>query len=507
MAYKFNPFTGNLDDVGAGAAAFEVLGTVATVGDLPGGATQGDVYLVEADANFYVWDGSAWSSLGTLAGPQGPTGATGAVGPAGADGADGVGVDAGGTTGQVLAKASNTDYDTEWVDQTGGGGTPGGSDTQVQFNDGGAFGGDSGLTYDDTAGALTVGGKTATTDSPVLNLSQTWNNAATTFTGLKLNVTDTASAAGSNLLDLQVGGTSLFKVNNNGSINIYTVGTNTPTGFGIGSVASSLLATYFANRWNAAIGSDRLVLESTSWLGFSSLPGTNSNFPAGGNVDTRLYRDSAGTLAQRNGTNAQTFRLYNTYTDASNYERTSITRDSSGLVIDAQKGGTGVDPTNLLDVQVGGVSAVQVRDNEIKYSGSRVALYTGTGGGGSVDISGVGSLDTVPLRVEYNLITIANRAKVGFTTGTNINTGVDVALSRDSAGVVKITDGSTGTGYLKLIPTTVGALTAAATVGAGTKAFVTDSTSTLSSHHGQAVVGGGSNFVPVFSDGTNWIVG
>jgi len=370
MAYKFNPFTGNLDDVGASAAAFEVLGTVATVGDLPGGATQGDVYLVEADDNFYVWDGSAWSSLGTLAGPQGPTGATGATGAAGADGADGadgVGVDAGGTTGQVLAKASNTDYDTEWVDQTGGGGTPGGSDTQVQFNDGGSFAGDSGLTYDDAAGALTVGGKTVTTDAPIINLSQTWNNAATTFTGLKLNVTNTASAAASNLLDLQAGGTSLFKVNNNGSINIYTVGNNTPTGFGIGSPITSLIATYTGDRWNAAIGADRLVLESTTWLGFSSLPGTNSNFPTGGNVDTRLYRDSAGVL--------------------------------------------------------------------------------------------------------------------------------------------KITDGSTGTGYLKLIPTTVGALTAAATVGAGTKAFVTDSASTLSSHHGQAVVGGGTNFVPVFSDGTNWIVG
>lgn len=33
---------------------------------------------------------------------------------------------------------------------TGGGGTPGGSDTQIQFNDGGAFGGDAGLTYDKT---------------------------------------------------------------------------------------------------------------------------------------------------------------------------------------------------------------------------------------------------------------------------------------------------------------------------------------------------------------------
>src|SRR6056300_971350 len=103
------------------------------------------------------------------------------------------------------------------LDEVGAGGgaaTPGGSDTQVQFNDGGSFAGDSGLTYNDTAGALTVGGKTATTDSPVLNLSQTWNNAATTFTGLKLNVTNTASAGGSKLLDLQVGGTSQFRLNN-----------------------------------------------------------------------------------------------------------------------------------------------------------------------------------------------------------------------------------------------------------------------------------------------------
>ena len=52
-----------------------------------------------------------------------------AQGPAGQDGQngqDGIGVPAGGTTGQILAKKSNTDYDTEWVNNTGGGsGTPG----------------------------------------------------------------------------------------------------------------------------------------------------------------------------------------------------------------------------------------------------------------------------------------------------------------------------------------------------------------------------------------------
>lgn len=38
----------------------------------------------------------------------------------------------------------------------GGGGSPGGSDTQVQFNDGGSFGGDAGLAYNKTTDTLTL---------------------------------------------------------------------------------------------------------------------------------------------------------------------------------------------------------------------------------------------------------------------------------------------------------------------------------------------------------------
>lgn len=49
-------------------------------------------------------------------GPRGPQGFTGVAGPAGA------GVATGGTAGQVLAKNSNSDYDTGWIDSTGGGG-------------------------------------------------------------------------------------------------------------------------------------------------------------------------------------------------------------------------------------------------------------------------------------------------------------------------------------------------------------------------------------------------
>ena len=289
----------------------------------------------------------------------------------------------------------------------GGAATPGGADTQVQFNDGGALGGDAGLVYDKTTDKLTVGGD----------------------------------------IDLDDGGT--FST---------TLQTVTPT----------------ANRTVS-------IPDATGTIGLVNGPTGSIQF------------NEAGAL---NGTSDFSTTL--------NWNNAATTFTGLKLNVTNTASAAG---SKLLDLQVGGTSAVQVTDNKIQYSSSVVALYTGTGAGGSVDIAGVGSLDTVPLRVFYNLITIANRAKVGFTTGTSINTQVDVALSRDSAGVLAITDGSTGTGYLKLIPTTVGALTAAATVGAGTKAFVTDATNTLASHHGDVVAGGGSNFTPVYSDGTDWRIG
>jgi len=55
-------------------------------------------------------------------GPQGPTGATGPQGPEGPQGPAGPGVVAGGTTGQVYKKKSNTDFDAEWANESGGSG-------------------------------------------------------------------------------------------------------------------------------------------------------------------------------------------------------------------------------------------------------------------------------------------------------------------------------------------------------------------------------------------------
>ena len=55
--------------------------------------------------------------------------------------------------------------------------------------------------------------------SYIYNMVDTWNNGATTFTAIKMNVTDTASGAVSNLLDIGTGGgtyVSKFKVRKDG---------------------------------------------------------------------------------------------------------------------------------------------------------------------------------------------------------------------------------------------------------------------------------------------------
>lgn len=65
------------------------------------------------------------------------------------------------------------------------------------------------ITYN--CGTLTLGTQVC------LGLTATWNAGGQTFTGIKLGITDTASAAASKLIDLQVGGVSQFTVDKTGA--------------------------------------------------------------------------------------------------------------------------------------------------------------------------------------------------------------------------------------------------------------------------------------------------
>lgn len=72
---------------GATGAAATIEGSVATVGDLPStGVAVGDGYIVQADGDLYIWNGTTWTSVGQIVGPQGPAGPTGPQGIQGVQG-------------------------------------------------------------------------------------------------------------------------------------------------------------------------------------------------------------------------------------------------------------------------------------------------------------------------------------------------------------------------------------------------------------------------------------
>ncbi|MDH5641562.1 MAG: hypothetical protein OEY28_09730 [Nitrospira sp.] len=78
-------------------------------------------------------------------------------------------------------------------------------------------------------------------------LAATWNNALTTFKARVFNVTDTNSAAGSLLDDLQVGGVSKWSVRKDGELTVGTVPFDRLSGNAFGQFESTVDQTAVAN--------------------------------------------------------------------------------------------------------------------------------------------------------------------------------------------------------------------------------------------------------------------
>ena len=172
---------------------------------------------------------------------------------------------------------------------------------------------------------------TLTTDVKVLDLSATWNAGAVTFTGLKFNVTDTASATASLIVDLLTDGVSQCSVTKAGLL-----------------TTKNLTASGGGNSFNCN-GNINAVGNVVFGNGFATFT------LDAGNKELKLLQNNAATapfvltpgsgvqLEQRNGTNAQTFNLYRTYTDASNYQRLAQTWNTTTALIHNEGAGTGAD--------------------------------------------------------------------------------------------------------------------------------------------------------------------
>lgn len=81
----------------------------------------------------------------------------------------------------------------------------------------------------------------------IFDMTDTWNAGATTFTAIKMNATDTASAAGSMLIDLQLGGTSLFRLTKVGNLTYGATGASTNFIGTVFNFNTNACALYFRN--------------------------------------------------------------------------------------------------------------------------------------------------------------------------------------------------------------------------------------------------------------------
>ena len=199
----------------------------------------------------------------------------------------------------------------------GGGGTPGGSDTQVQFNDGGTFGGDAGLTYNKTTDELTlagdinlddgVGGNTTTVQAvtPTANRTISFPDATGTValvagsTG-QVTYNDAGVLAGGNLRYDSTAGTFGYGTGRG----IVTQGTNKSTGVTLNAPCGAITMN------GAALNADTTVSFTLTNTSIAATDLLVLNHVSGGTAGAYvLNAQAAASSASINVTNISTGSL------------------------------------------------------------------------------------------------------------------------------------------------------------------------------------------------------
>jgi hypothetical protein len=165
---------------------------------------------------------------------------------------------------------------------------------------------------------------------------------------------------------------------------------------------------------------------------------TFSNIQMGANTsftspDLVIGREAANTLRQSNGVNAQTFRLYRTFTDASNYERLALQSSAGNMIIAAESAGTGSANLNLV-LTPKGTGQVLTVDGAAGTPAYGFSSATGVGffnaGSNNIGIS----LVACSMKLGGGGFINGSTSAFGWTNGTNPTTSsLDTILVRDSA--------------------------------------------------------------------------
>ena len=177
-----------------------------------------------------------------------------------------------GTDGQVLT-SGGAGAAVAWEDAGGGGGSPGGSDTEIQFNDGGSFGGNAAMTFDKTSG-----------DEQVLI------SASSTVAPLK--VVQTGAGNAFEVFD-QATDTTVFAIRPDGKVGILT----TPSG-GLTydlQIGGETKSERYTSSVDGLIGSPAFRFQSDGDCGMYLVSAGVLGFSAGGSNLLEMQHDGTAT--------------------------------------------------------------------------------------------------------------------------------------------------------------------------------------------------------------------
>jgi hypothetical protein len=287
--------------------------------------------------------------------------------------------------------------------------------------------------------AQTINGGTVTTSIPALSVTQTWNQIGTTFTAATINVNTVASAAGSKLLDLQVGASSKLSVDKTGSVTL----TGTMTLNGNAGLGATITCDGLVN------GGSRWLIESSQGIFCAStypIKWTNGA-SVFNTADVGLVRSSAGVLKVTDGSSGTGGLTAgdSTWTGLMSINTSALVTSTVAFTVRGNNSSANI--AEFKDGQFGTLRA------SIEQGGAVNCGYV-QGTSGQWQLS-----DTAMALGSAELI---NWSSTSVQSGTK-----DIGLSRSAAGILKVTDGSSGGGQLvvgKRITTGVVALTDAATV-------------------------------------------
>jgi hypothetical protein len=175
--------------------------------------------------------------------------------------------------------------------------------------------------------------------------------------------------------------------------------------------------------------------ESTAYEHSISIAGWRLNTNSNGSA--YLHTDAANIFAQRNSTNAQTLRLYGTYTDASNYRRLYLSSTTAGaFTLGVEGAGTGASGNTLNFSVTSGVNQLAILPDEIRASssgGNNLIRVNQSAGNSAIAIGHNSSLVAQATIVGVGSTGDAFMSIIAIGTSNNVTGGASVCIGRESS--------------------------------------------------------------------------